>query len=107
MLVLPATAGAASMTVTPAPTPTAVDNDYTRIADAIDQVADGDVITLHGTFNWTEPFAAASWALGNNGTAGDDDDYSVMLPAGVPNVTVTAQGGSGGATIQGPGDLPT
>src|SRR4051794_3661998 len=104
VLALPGTAAAASMTVTPATTPTPTDNDYTRIAAAIGQVADGNVITLDGTFNWTEPNAATSWAKGNDGSAGTTtDNYSVLLPPNVPNVTV--QGSVAGGTIQGPGDL--
>ncbi len=87
-------------------TPTATDNDYTRINNAVQAAPSGTTITINGTFDWIEPFAAASWALGSNGIAGDLDDYSVLVPANRNNVTFTASS-LGAATIQGPGDLPT
>lgn len=95
----------AVINVTPAglaSTPT--DNDYTRIAAAVDSAISGDTINLAGTFDWTEPNAAASWALGNDATPGTDDDYAVQVPANLDNVTLTAAS-LGAATIQGPGDL--
>ena len=51
-----------------------------------------------------QPFAAAAWALGNDGIARTGDDYEVLAPRGVNNVTLTATS-LGSATIQGPGDL--
>jgi hypothetical protein len=95
-----------SFNLTPAAAPTANDNDYTRINDAIQLAASGSAITLNGTFNWTETNAAASWALGSDGTAGTDDDYSIKVPADLNGVTFTANN-LGDATIQGPGDLQT
>jgi len=80
-------------------------NDYRRIHNAIDAAVPGDTITLSGTFDFTAPFAAAAWALGDDNTAGTADDYSVYVPAGKNNVTLTANS-LGSATIQGPGDLP-
>ena len=53
--------------VTPASSPTASDNDYTRIRNAVEAVSDGWTIWLgpnaldDATFNWDEPLAAASW----------------------------------------------
>src|SRR5215471_3735522 len=67
------------ITITPATVPTATDNDYTRINNAIQAVSSGDTIKLAGTFNWTEANAAASWALGSDGLTGgsnSNDDYS-------------------------------
>lgn len=96
---------AADVTVTPASSPSVSDNDYTRLNDAIQAAADGDTITLDGTFDWTEANAAASWALGSDGVGGSVDDYSVSVPAGLDHVTLTAAN-LGDATIQGPGDLP-
>ncbi len=96
-----------AITVTPAITPTATDNDYTRINNAVHSIANGGTITLNGTFNWTEANAAASWALGSDGQTGgtfSDDDYTVSAPANLNGVTVTAAS-LGAATIQGPGDL--
>jgi parallel beta-helix repeat protein len=87
-------------------TPSATDNDYTRIKNAIEAVGDNWTINLLGTFDWTETNANASWALGNNGVAGGGDDYSIVVPQGLENVTLTA-GMLGDATIQGPGDLDT
>ncbi len=94
-----------SITVTPAVTPTASDNDYTRINDAVQTIASGGVITLSGAFDWTEPFAAASWATGSDYTPGTLDDYSILVPDGLSGVTFTASS-LGAASIQGPGDLP-
>ncbi|MCM3873670.1 MAG: hypothetical protein ND895_23535, partial [Pyrinomonadaceae bacterium] len=92
------------VTIIPTPSPTAVDNDYTRINNAVQASISGQTIILNGLFNWAEPNAAASWALGSNGLAGDIDDYSVYPPANLNNVTFTAAN-LGAATIQGPGDL--
>jgi HYR domain-containing protein len=91
-------------TVMPATTPTAIDNDYLRIKIAVEAAMSGDTIMLSGTFDWTEPFAAASWALGNDGVVSTTDDYSILVPPGLNTVTFTAAS-LGAATIQGPGDL--
>ncbi|BBO36057.1 right-handed parallel beta-helix repeat-containing protein [Lacipirellula parvula] len=93
--------------VTPATSPTATDNDYTRIKNAIEAAGDNWTIDLLGTFNWTETNAAASWALGNDGVSGTDDDYSITVAGGLEGVTLTASSGLGSAIIQGPGDLAT
>ncbi len=85
-------------------TPTAADNDYTRVNSAVQAAMAGDTILLNGTFNWAETNASASWAKGSNGAAGDLDDYSILVPANRNNVTFTANA-LGNATIQGPGDL--
>ena len=96
--------GGPSCPLVPAPVPTATDNDYTRINNAVQAASNGETIKLLGTFNWTEPNAAASWATGSNYIAGDGDDYSILVPANLNNVTFTADN-LGDATIQGPGDL--
>ena len=109
-------AGAAAHTVTfatgttvavaPAAAPTPTDNDYTRIDNALRAAGSGVVIELAGGFDWTEPNARASWALGSDGVAGTDDDWSSKLRAGVAGVTVRAAT-PGGASIQGDeGDAP-
>jgi hypothetical protein len=86
-------------------TPTAIDNDYTRINNAVLAAAAGTTIKLNGTFNWMETNAAASWAAGSDGNAGATaDNYSIYVPANLNNVTFTANT-LGDATIQGPGDL--
>jgi autotransporter-associated beta strand protein len=90
--------------VTPATTPTATDNDYTRLANIMNVISTGDTVNLSGTFDWTEPNAAASWALGNDGVAGTGDDYSLEAPTNVNNVTWTSAS-LGSTRIQGPGDL--
>ena len=94
--------------VTPATSPTATDNDYTRLANALAGAVSGNEIDLQGIFNWTETHAAASWALGNDGISqnGGGDDYTLSVAGGLNGVTFTAPGGLGTATIQGPGDLP-
>ncbi len=100
---------ASTIFVTPTSSPTATDNDYTRIVNALAAAADGDTILLgpnglDTVFNWNEANALASWELGNDATIGTDDDWGAMLPAGLNNVTVTADI-LDGITIQGPGDL--
>ena len=79
-------------------------NDYRRIQNAINAATPGDTITLSGTFDFTAPFAAAAWALGNDNTAATGDDYAVTIPVNLANITLTATS-LGSATIQGPGDL--
>lgn len=98
---------ASSLTVAPAAVPNPFDNDYTRINNAVQAVGNGGTITLSGTYNWAEPNAAASWALGSDGQTGgsfSDDDWTVLAPANLNGVTFTAAS-LGSATIQGPGDV--
>lgn len=99
---------ATTQTVTPAASPNAFDNDYTRINNAVQAAPAGSTVNLAGTFNWTEPNAAASWARGSDGQTGtaafDNDNYCILPPANRNNVTITAAS-LGAATIQGPGDL--
>jgi len=96
---------AASVTINSGPDTDAANNDYRRIQNALNAAANGDTIILSGTFDFTAPFAAAAWAAGNDGIAGNSDDYEVSAPRGINNVTLTATS-LGSATIQGPGDLP-
>ncbi|MDY3559503.1 cadherin domain-containing protein [Gemmata sp. JC673] len=91
---------------------TASNNNYRILADAFTNplspnfVKSGDTVILSGVFDWTETFAAASWAQGNDGVAGTGgDDYAITIGGGLKNVTVTAAS-LGSAVIQGPGDLP-
>src|SRR5262249_2825033 len=84
---------------------TATNNNYRRLVNAIDPLVAGQTVILSGTFDWTETNATASWALGNDGVSGNDDDYALVVPANVNGVTITAAS-LGDATIQGPGDLP-
>jgi uncharacterized repeat protein (TIGR01451 family) len=93
----------AIVTVNAGPDIDAANNDYRRIQNALNAAMSGDTIILSGTFDFTQPFAAAAWALGNDGMASTGDDYEVLAPA-VNNVTLTATS-LGSATIQGPGDL--
>ena len=86
---------------------TSVNNDYTRILNAVKLVYNNWSINLHGTFNWTETNAAASWALGNDGIVSPADDYAIYVPANLNGITFTAPEGLGIASITGPGDLPT
>jgi hypothetical protein len=88
------------VTITPAAAPAPADNDYTRINNAVLNSFPGQTIKLVGTFNWAEANAAASWAKGSNGVAGDIDDFSIYPPAGLNGVTFTADN-LGDATIQG------
>ena len=78
-------------------TPTATDNDFTRIDQAIQAVAllgDGAIVRLVGTFDWSEPNAQASWAAA---------DYAVIAPVGVADVTIHATA-RGEATVIGRGE---
>jgi uncharacterized repeat protein (TIGR01451 family) len=94
----------ANVTINAGPDTDAANNDYRRIQNAINTAVPTDVITLAGTFNFTAPFAAAAWALGNDNTAATGDDYAVTIPLNLADVTLTATA-LGNATIQGPGDL--
>lgn len=97
----------AAVSLVPAAVPSQFDNDYTRINNAVQLVENGATITLNGTFDWTEPNAAASWALGSDGQTGgifSADDYRIAVPANLNGITFTAAS-PGAATIQGPGDL--
>ena len=95
---------ASIVTVTAGPDVSAAINDYRRIQNALNAAVSGDTIILSGTFDFTQPFAAAAWALGNDNTNATADDYEVLAPRGVNNVALTASS-LGSATIQGPGDL--
>jgi hypothetical protein len=79
-------------------TPTADDNDYTRIDNAVQAVTalgDGTIVRLMGTFDWSEPHALASW---------EANDYAILAPTGVADVTIHAPE-LGNAVIEGPGEL--
>jgi parallel beta-helix repeat protein len=96
--------------VTPVEVATDIDNDYTRIVNALEAAADGYTILLgpnslaDATFNWNEAFALADWELGNDGIGGTDDDWGANLPAGLSDITITADEDDA-VTILGPGDL--
>src|SRR5262245_2349676 len=85
---------------------TTTNNNYRRLVNAIDCLQSGQTVTLSGQFDWTEANAAASWALGNDGVLSAADDFSLLVPANVNGVTLTA-GALGAARISGPGDLAT
>ena len=71
----------------------AVDNDFTRFVNAFANVQPGDVVRIHGTLDWSEPNALASWAA---------TDYAYALPH-VDDITVEAAAPGNGIT--GPGDI--
>lgn len=97
----------ATINVFPVGSPTINNNDYTVINTAINTTAqNGDTIVLSGTFDWTNIHANASWAAGSDNILGNNDDYTIFVKDGLSNVTLTAPS-PGGATIQGPGDVPT
>ncbi len=93
--------------VTDIAAPTSTNNDYTRILNAVELVSNNWSINLHGTFDWTESNASASWALGNDGLVSPADNYAIYVPANLNGITFTAPEGLSSATINGPGDLPT
>jgi len=87
--------------------PSDADNDFTRINDAMQTLpllGPGTTIELEGTFDWSEPFARADWELGTDGLPATGDEFVLMPPGGVTDVTVTAN--PAGAVILGPGELP-
>lgn len=95
--------------VTPTGASSATDNDYLRLKNAVEAAEAGDSIVLvpngaDAEFNWNEPNALSSWALGNDGLNGTDDDYTILLGDNQDNVTITAALADG-ITIQGPGDI--
>ncbi|MEN1728240.1 MAG: DUF11 domain-containing protein [Pseudomonadota bacterium] len=85
--------------------PTGSDNDYTRINDVVQAAQPGDLIILNGLFDWNEPNAFNSWSLGSDGVADTDDDWSILVPDPLSDLTITALM-PGDAIIQGPGDVP-
>ena len=52
--------------VTDIATPSAVNNDYTRLRNAVELLSNGKQVNLFGSFDWVEANAAAAWALGND-----------------------------------------
>ena len=88
--------------------PTATDNDFTRIQNALDAAQDNYTIELKGTFDWTEANAFHSWSVGDNLTddGGAGDDYTLLPRDGLDGVTLTAASGLESAKILGPGNLP-
>lgn len=85
-------------------TPSASNNDFKRVDSAIYAAGNGDTLKFIGTFDFSEPFAQAAWALGHDGIGGNADDYEVLVPPGLSSVTLTANA-LGDATFKGPGDL--
>lgn len=85
--------------------PSPADNDFLRLSQAVAALTTGVNLRLDGTFDFSEPNAAAAWALGADASAGTADDYSVLVPANVDGVVLEPVAG-GTAVIQGPGDLP-
>lgn len=83
---------------------TSTNNNYRRLVNVVDSLQNGQTAILSGVFDWTEANASAAWALGNDGVASAADDYSLLVPDNLNNVTITAAS-LGDATIQGPGDL--
>lgn len=85
--------------------PTAIDNDFLRLDAALQTAVSGDVILLEGDFDWSEPYALASWSRGSDGVAGTADDFRLSVPAGLDAVTL-APSSAGAAALVGPGDVP-
>lgn len=95
-------AHAATIVVTPAGTPTDTDNDFTRIQTAVAAAANGDIIDLQGTFDWTEPYALADYTASFSASA-SSDIRGVEIPSGVNNLTITSS--TNDAHINGAGDI--
>ena len=73
----------------------ALDNDFTRFADAFADIRAGDTVEIDGTLDWSEPNALASWKATGEAFA---------MPH-LNGITVEAANPLDG--IQGPGDDPT
>jgi hypothetical protein len=71
----------------------AFDNDFTRFTNAFADIRAGDTVVIHGTLDWSETHALASWAA---------TGYAFAMPH-VDNVAV--EPASPGDGIAGPGDL--
>jgi hypothetical protein len=89
--------------VIPVASPTALTNDYTVIANALNVAQDNWTIYLgkngsDATFDWSEANALASWELGNDAVNGTDDDWSAMIAPNLDGLTLTAALASGPAT---------
>jgi hypothetical protein len=97
----------AAFTVTAGGEVSEADNDFRRLGNALTCVLSDQTVTLSGTFDWSQPLAQASWAIGADGDdTATDDNYWIMGPQNTDNVTITADS-LGDGTIQGPGDLAT
>lgn len=95
-------AHATTVVVTPAVVPTALDNDFTRIQNAVATAVNGDIIDLQGTFDWTEPNALADYTASFSASA-TGDIRGVEIPSGVNNLTITSS--TNDAHIKGAGDI--
>jgi hypothetical protein len=73
----------------------ALDNDFTRFVNAFADIRAGDTVVIHGTLDWSEPNALASWKATGEAYA---------LPH-VDGITVDAA--SLGDGVHGPGDDPS
>jgi hypothetical protein len=83
---------------------TPTNNNYTILNNALQAAHPGDILILSGQFDWTEPNAFNSWALGSDGLA-SGDDFFLTVPHHLDNLTVEAAT-AGGAAIIGPGNRP-
>lgn len=85
-------------------TPTALENDFTRINDAVQGAADNETITLEGDFDWSEANAMASYTASQSteefGYAWNESLITaIILPGGVSGVTIEAH--PSGASVKG------
>ena len=72
-----------------------IDNDFTRFANAFADIRAGDTVQIHGTLDWSEANALASWKATGEAYA-------------LPHVNgITATAASPGDGVHGPGDDPT
>lgn len=94
-----------AITVAPGTNTSVAENHYRVLSNAVGCALEGQTITLNGTFDWTDATAQAEWAKGNDGIVSAADDYSILAPVNVNNVTLTASPQYSGF-VQGPGDLP-
>lgn len=83
---------------------TSTNNNYRRLVNVIDSLQNGQTAILSGNFDWNESNAGIAWGLGNDGIASTTDDFSLLVPANLNGVTLTAAS-LGSTRIQGPGDL--
>ena len=73
----------------------ALDNDFTRFADAFADIRAGDTVEIAGTLDWSEANALASWQATGEAFA-------------MPHLDgITVEAASAGDGVHGPGDDPT
>ena len=85
-------------------TPSASDNDFTRIDDAVQAAGNGDTLILEGDFDWSQSDAMSSYTASQSTesygyTWNETPITALIAPDGVSNVTIEAH--ASGASVTG------